>query len=156
MIQTSKQRRPRVNVHVRWMIGRDLDEVLRIERLSFEDAWTEDELRRNIRKQNCIAWVAEYGDRVVGFVVYQLHKHHLNVLDLAIHPDWRRRGVGSQLVDKAVSLLSEDRRTKAIVHVSEVNVPAQIFLRQNLFMWVKTDRSKADDGRDAYRFEYAV
>ena len=86
-----------VRVHIRWMIRRDMPEVLAIEHASFEFPWCEEEFLRVLRQRNCIGMVAEYGERVVGFMIYELHKNKLHVLDFATHPEFRRQGVGPSL-----------------------------------------------------------
>src|SRR5271168_1726673 len=80
-----------VRVHIRWMIRRDMPEVLAIEHASFEFPWCEEEFLRVLRQRNCIGMVAEYGERVVGFMIYELHKNKLHVLDFATHPEFRRQ-----------------------------------------------------------------
>ncbi len=42
-----------LGVHIRWMIRRDMTEVLAIEDGSFEFPWTEDDFIRCLRQRNC-------------------------------------------------------------------------------------------------------
>src|SRR5213595_1752032 len=84
-------------VHIRWMIRRDMPEVLAIEQECFEFAWKEDDFICCLRQRNCIGMVAEASERVVGFMVYELHKHRLHVLNFAVSERFRRRAVGSQM-----------------------------------------------------------
>src|SRR5438093_10740218 len=99
-------------VHIRWMIRRDMPEVLAIEHASFEYPWCEEEFLRVLRQRNCIGMVAEYGERVVGFMIYELHKNKLHVLDFATNPEFRRTGVGRQVLAQLVSTQSSRCRTK--------------------------------------------
>src|SRR5512142_3043713 len=92
-------------VHVRWMIRRDMPEVLGIEHASFEYPWCEEEVLRVLRQRNCIGMVAEQGERIVGYMICELHRNRIHVLDFATHPDFRRHGVGRQMVAKLVSKL---------------------------------------------------
>ena len=46
-------------LHIRWMIRRDMPDVMGIEVASFEYAWTEDDFLRCLRQRNCIGMVAE-------------------------------------------------------------------------------------------------
>ena len=55
--------RLQVPVHIRWMIRRDMAEVLEIERAAFEFPWFEEEFIRCLRQRNCIGMVAEHGER---------------------------------------------------------------------------------------------
>ena len=82
-------------VHIRWMIRRDMPEVLDIENGSFEFPWSEEDFIRCLRQRNCIGMVAEHDERVVGFMIYELHKNRLHILNFAVHEQLRRRGVGS-------------------------------------------------------------
>ena len=59
----------KVRIHIRWMIRRDMAEVLAAELASFEYAWTEDDFLRCLRQRNCIGMVAETDDRVIGFMM---------------------------------------------------------------------------------------
>ena len=108
-----------VRVHIRWMIRRDMPEVLAIEHASFEFPWCEEEFLRVLRQRNCIGMVAEHGERVVGFMIYELHKSRLQILNFAVNPEYRRQGVGSQMVAKLVGKLSSHRRTRIALYVRE-------------------------------------
>ncbi len=143
-------------VHCRWIIRRDLEAVMQIERLSFPDPWTEEDFLNCLRERNCIGMVAEHGGTVVAFMTYYLLKHRLAVSNFAVHPDWRRSGVGRQMVDKLASKLSAHRRSVMTVEVCETDLPAQLFLRKMEFRAVKVRRGGYENGDDAYVFEYRV
>ena len=116
-------------VHIRWMIRRDMPEVLAIEHASFEFPWCEEDFLRCLRQRNCIGMVAEHGERIVGFMIYELHRNKIHVLDFATHPEFRRHGVGRQMVAKLVGKLSRQRRNRIALFVRETNLPAQFFFR---------------------------
>jgi len=147
----------RLRVHIRWMIRRDMAEVLEIERTSFEHAWTEDDFLRCLRQRNCIGMVAEHDDRVVGFMIYELHKSKLHVLNFAADPASRRLGIGTQMAMKLVGKLSSHRRTKITLAVRESNLPAQQFFRSQAFTATKVLRSYYEDsGEDAYLMNFRL
>src|SRR4051812_14086140 len=142
-------------VHIRWMIRRDMPEVLAIEHASFDFPWCEEEFLRVLRQRNCIGMVAEHGERVVGFMIYELHKTKLNVLNFAVHPEYRRQGVGHQMVAKLVGKLSSHRRTRIALHVRETNLLAQLFYRVQGFRASQVLREHYEDtGEDAYLMQY--
>jgi ribosomal-protein-alanine N-acetyltransferase len=146
-----------VRVHIRWMIRRDMPEVLAIEHAGFEYPWCEEEFLRVLRQRNCIGMVAEYGERVVGFMIYELHKSKLHVLDFAVHPEFRRMGVGHQMVSKLVGKLSSHRRTRIVLHVRETNLGAQLFYRIQGFRAAEVCREHfPDTGEDAYLMAYML
>ncbi|MFN9877800.1 MAG: GNAT family N-acetyltransferase, partial [Planctomycetota bacterium] len=107
------------------MIRRDMPEVLNIEAQSFEFPWSEDDFIRCLRQRNCIGMVAECDEQVVGFMIYELNRNVLHVLNFAVRSDFRRRGLGTQMLDKLVGKLSQQRRTRIDLEVRESNLAAQ-------------------------------
>ncbi len=91
-----------VCVHIRWMIRRDMPEVLAIEDECFEFPWSEDDFVRCLRQRNCIGMVAEHDERVAGFMIYELHRNRLHILNFAVAAPFRRHGVGRQMVEKLI------------------------------------------------------
>jgi ribosomal-protein-alanine N-acetyltransferase len=139
------------------MIRRDMPEVLRAEQDSFDFSWTEDDFLRCLRQRNCIGMVAEHEDQVVGFMIYELHKTKLHVLNFAVAPEWRRLGIGSQMVLKLVGKLSSHRRTKITLAVRESNLAAQLFFRSQAFKATRVLRAYYEDsGEDAYLMNYRI
>ena len=144
-----------LQVHIRWMIRRDMPEVLAIETESFEFPWCEDDFIRCLQQRNCIGMVAEHEDRVVGFMIYELHKTELHVLNFAVGSSMRRRRIGAQMIAKLASKLSNQRRTRIVLEVRETNLAAQVFFRNHGFRAVSVLRGFYDDTpEDAYMMEY--
>lgn len=147
-----------LKVYIRWMIRRDMAEVLSIERQAFGDyAWTEEDFIRCLRTRNCIGLVAEDSrqEAVVGFMIYECHKSRLHLLNFAVAAADRRRGVGRQMIDKLLGKLSKERRVRITAEVRETNLPAQKFFRSGGFRAVTILRSYYEDApEDAYLMQY--
>ncbi len=142
-------------VHIRWMIRRDMPEVLTIESQAFEFPWSEDDFVRCLRQRNCIGMVAEHNERVVGFMIYELHKNRLHILNFAVHEEMRRRGIGSQMIRKLVSKLSPQRRSRIMLEVRETNLGAQLFFRDVGFRAISLLRDFYEDTtEDAYLMQF--
>jgi ribosomal-protein-alanine N-acetyltransferase len=151
----SSDQKQEVRVHIRWMIRRDMPEVLAIEASSFEFPWVEEDFIRCLRQRNCIGMVAEHDDQVVGFMIYELNKNRIQVLNFAVARDFRRRGVGTQMVAKLIGKLSAQRRTRIAMEVRETNLAAQLFFRTAGFRAVSVLRNFYDDTpEDAYLMQY--
>jgi ribosomal-protein-alanine N-acetyltransferase len=137
------------------MIRRDMPEVLAIEQEAFEFPWYEDDFVRCLRQRNCIGMVAEASEQILGFMVYELHKHRLHILNFAVHDRARRRGVGTQMVKKLISKLSHDRRSRIQLEIRETNLPAQLFFRSLGFRATSVLRQFYEDTpEDAYLMQY--
>jgi [ribosomal protein S18]-alanine N-acetyltransferase len=147
--------RSKLRVHIRWMIRRDMPEVLDIERESFEFPWFEEDFIRCLRQRNCIGMVAEHAEHVVGFMIYELHKTRLHILNFAVGAGVRHRSVGTQMIEKLVGKLSSQRRTEITLEVRETNLGAQLFFRQANFRATNVLRDFYDDSpEDAYVMQY--
>jgi len=144
-----------IRVHVRWMIRRDMPEVMAIEQESFEFPWYEENFIRVLRQRNCIGMVAEHDEQVVGFMIYELHRIRIHVLNFAVHPDFRRHGIGNQMIAKLTAKLSFQRRSRMALEVRETNLGAQLFFRECGFRAVSVLRNYyADTPEDAYLMQF--
>ncbi len=137
--------------YVRHMIRRDMPLVMEIERQSFDCPWTEDELTGVLRWRHCVAMVAEVGGQVAGFMVYVLSKNRIRVLDFAVAPGFRRRGVGRAMIAVLEAKLNAHRRVQIELEVADWNLDAQLFFRELGFRAEEILRGHFDGCDDAYR-----
>jgi ribosomal-protein-alanine N-acetyltransferase len=86
---------------IRDMREDDIPAVLEIERISFSSPWTEHFFLSEIFKKNAFSQVAVFEERVIGFICVDYMHHESHIIDLAVHPDFRRRGAASVLIYKA-------------------------------------------------------
>ncbi len=151
----SPQQQEQLRVHIRWMIRRDMAEVLEIENQGFEFPWSEEDFIRCLRQRNCIGMVAEHDERVLGFMIYELHRTRLHLLNFAVAREYRRRRAGSQMLNKLLGKLSAQRRTRILLEVRETNLAAQLFFRSIGFRAVSVLKDFYDDTtEDAYQMQY--
>ena len=152
--QTQNQQ---LRVQIRWLIRRDMAEVLEIEQSSFEFAWSEEHFLEYLRQRNCIGMVAEHNQQIVGFMIYELHKSRLRILNFAVAPWARRKGVGSQMVQRLVDKLAQQRREEIEIEIRETNLAGQLFYRHHHFRATEVIREFYEDtDEDAYRMLYRL
>lgn len=143
--------------HIRWLIRNDMKDVLAIEKESFEWFWTEEEFIRCLRQRNCIGMVVEAGDEICGFMVYEIHKNRIHILNFAVAEKYRRNGYGSAMVEKLVSKLNYQRRSRIVLEVRESNLGAQLFWKSQGFRAVSVLKDFYEDTtEDAYVMVYRV
>lgn len=148
-----KQRAP---VQLRWMIRRDLPEVVQLEQQSAECCWVEEDFLRCLQQRNCAAVVAVHDEKVVGVLVYESHKARLHLLNLVVHQQWRRLGVGERLIADLVTKLSY-RRDRILLEVRETNLGAQLFFQKNGFRATGVTRRYFPDTYEAaFLLEYRL
>jgi ribosomal-protein-alanine N-acetyltransferase len=101
--------------------------------------------------------VAELDHRIVGFMIYELHKSMLRIQNFAVAADVRRNGIGRQMVQRLIDKLSQQRRREIVLEVRETNVPAQLFFADSGFRAVTVLRKHYDDTcEDAYYMRYCL
>ncbi len=146
-----------IPVHIRWMIRRDMPEVLDIETQNFEFPWSDDEFIRCLRQRNCIGFVAEFDERVVGFLIYELHWKRLHILNFAVQKEFHRCGIGSQIINKLASKLTPKRRKRILLEVTERNLHAQLFFQAMGFRAVSVIKDfYQDTSEDAYLMQFCI
>ncbi len=146
-----------LGIHVRWMIRRDMTEVIGIEQEAFEFPWSEEDFTRCLRQRNCIGMVAELADSVVAFMIYELHRSRLHMLNFAVMRSHRRRGGGTQMMEKLVAKLTPDRRGRVALEVRETNLPAQLFFQSLGFRATSVLKDfYRDSTEDAYLMQYCL
>lgn len=137
------------------MIRRDLPAVLDIEEQCLQYCWTEDDFIRALRQRNVIGKVAEHGEEILGFMIYELHKTRLNILKISTHVDHLRMGIGKALVENLKLKLSWQNRRKLTLEVRESNLAVQLFLRSLGFRVIRILKDHYG-GEDTYHMEFRV
>lgn len=153
--------RRHLHCRIRMAIRRDLPAVLDIESRSAVIPWGEQTFLRHLRERNVAGMVAVPAPDpdglapAVGFMVYRLHGDRIEVLNLAVNPGHRRRGVGRQMVAKLAGKLSGRGRTFLELVCREGSLGAHLFLRATGWLAFETRRGHfGDTGEDGYVFNY--
>jgi GNAT superfamily N-acetyltransferase len=106
--------------------------------------WSENRIETVLRRRDCISMVAECGDVVGGYMCYQLNRHSLGLLTLAVRPDLRRSGIGRALVAKLKYKLLSHGRARIVAAGPDGNLGALLFLRAGGFLATGYDRAAGE------------
>jgi len=110
------------------MRERDLEEVLAIEKASFQTPWTRgmflSELKANPYSYPVIARFPEEAE-IVGYACFWTLFEELHLMNLAVHPDHRRRGIGEDLARWVLNTGQEKGARIALLEVRVSNDPAR-------------------------------
>ena len=118
-----------MKIFTRWMLKRDIPTVLAIDRESFVFWWPEERFIQNLRQRNCIGIVAECDKQIVGFMLYDLNKHDIQLLRMAVDPDFLRQGIGTKMINKLKGKLTPARRHTLRINVPDGMLGAQLFFK---------------------------
>ena len=85
-----------------------LPEVVEIERASCTMPWSESLFYNEIQNPRSIPKVARRNDQVIGYVCANRIMDEGHILNLAVHPDYRKLGIATALVEDMIGLLMHD------------------------------------------------
>lgn len=146
-----------VGLQIRWLIRRDMPNVMRIENECFQFAWTEQDFIDCLRQRCCIGMVVEVNQKVVGYMIYELSAKYYTLFNLAVDPEWHRNGIGTAMIAKMFSKLTTYRRDMVETEVRETNLKAQLFFQAMGFRAVSIVKGRYDDtAEDAYVMRYQL
>lgn len=82
--------------------------------------------------------VADFGGTVCGYGIMSVAAGECHILNLCVHPDWRRRGLGRSLL-QALTTIARDRNSRtAFLEVRVSNRAAQDLYAQDGFNEIAT------------------
>ena len=144
------------------MIRAECPEVLRIARIeSSKTVWvfSEEDLLRFLRARDCVGKVAKRDpdQKILGFMIYQLHRNGFFLSAFAVDPEYRGLGVGQVLVDDLKRRLSPGRRTAIGLIVRESDLQSQIYFRGLGFLAIRTVAGHfKDTSEDGILMDYSI
>jgi len=138
-------------VRIEPMTVDDLPAVHAIERASFAVPWPDDAYRNELRTNRLASYVvAKVGDALVGFAGLWIMVDEAHVTTFAVHPRWRRRGIGERLLLVLLELSAARHAREATLEVRLSNVAARRLYEKYGFRPVGIrPRYYSDNGEDA-------
>lgn len=130
---------------LRRMRPSDLPEVLSIEQQSFSHPWLESTFQGEIQNTGIshpIVAAAGPDRRIIGYVLYWLVGDEMQINNVAVHPDWRRRGVGERMLRAVMEDAKDSGARVAVLEVRASNAAARTLYETKLgfgFVAVRED-----------------
>ena len=143
-------------LHIRWMIRKDLPDVMAIENMSFPDPWSVEAMAKELGHQRVVPFVVEKHGVIVGYMMFEVGKQSIALINLAVHPDHRREGIGSVRMAKLMTSLSAGKRERLTVLVKESNLPALTFFKSHGFRATRIVHPDWDLDDDGIEMEFEL
>ena len=118
-------------MRIREMILTDAPAIAELEKLCFSDPWSENSIASEVNNPLSYWLVAEEAGRVCGYVGSQSVLDAADMMNLAVAPDYRRKGIGEALVNALSRHLCQNGVIALLLEVRVSNTPA-IALYQKL------------------------
>ena len=110
--------------------------IAQIEKLCFSDPWSENSIAYELTGRLSYWLVALDGGEVVGYIGSQSVLGESDMMNVAVHPDYRRRGIGRELVTELINALKEKGVYSLALEVRASNAPAIALYEQMGFAQV--------------------
>ena len=136
---------------IRKMTLDDLEQVVAIDQASFSLPWPERSFRFELTDNPASRyWVADLDEHVVGMLVAWLIVDEIHIATIATHPDFRKQGIGKNLLLHTLKSAKEEGAVTSFLEVRESNLDALEMYRK--FGFVESGRREGyykDNGEDA-------
>jgi ribosomal-protein-alanine N-acetyltransferase len=124
-----------VSVAIRRMTLEDVPVVHTIDLLSFSLPWPENSFRFELTGNPASrSWVAESDGRLAAMLVLWLVIDEAHIATIATHPDFRRKGIGEQLMIAALQSAKAEGAMRAFLEVRSGNAVAQAMYKKYGFI----------------------
>lgn len=136
-------------MEIRFMQAEDISAIAELEKVCFSDPWSENSIASELDNELSCWLVAIEEGKLAGYVGSQTVLDGSDMMNIAVAPEYRRKGIAEALV---VALVAELKKRKSICLLLEVrasNIPAitlyeklsfvQVGLRKNYYRNPKED-----------------
>jgi ribosomal-protein-alanine N-acetyltransferase len=131
------------------MTSQHVAQVAALEKLCFADPWSENSVAAELEHDYSLWVVALEDDTVVGYVGAHISFEEADMMNVAVHPDHRRKGIAESVIDALIAQLKERGCAGLSLEVRASNIPAitlyekmgftQVGLRRNYYRNPKED-----------------
>ncbi len=103
----------------------DIDGLMALDEVCFHRPWTRADYERELADPaRCVIEVARADGRIIGYCAFWRIFDEAHINNFAVHPDWRRRGVGRALLGHALAQAAALGAPKATLEVRASNAAA--------------------------------
>lgn len=131
-----------MSVSIRRMQQADVDIIFKLEKEIFVDAWTRESFLSEVEsRQNSYPCVLLKNNLVAGYAVVWYYSGEIHIGNFAIHPDFRKQGLGQILLTNILDKFNE--YDAAYLEVRESNIAAinlykkfafeELYVRENYY-----------------------
>ena len=99
-------------------------QIAELERICFSDPWSERSIASELDNKLAFWLVATEGETVAGYIGSQTVMDETDMMNVAVHPDFRRQGIAEALVKALVENLKKMGSHCLTLEVRASNAPA--------------------------------
>jgi ribosomal-protein-alanine N-acetyltransferase len=113
-----------VAIEIRRLGLTDIDAIESIEKRAYRTPWSRSMFASELAKPTSICLGAFEGEQLVGYVVNSRYVDAWHIMNVAVDPDFQRRGIATQLLERVFELTDGDDRRGYTLEVRVSNTDA--------------------------------
>src|SRR3954449_3082528 len=113
-----------VAIEIRTLELGDLDAIESIEQRAYPTPWSRSMFASELAKPTSICLGAFEGEQLVGYVINSRYVDAWHVMNVAVDPEFQRRGIATQLLERLFELTADDERRGYTLEVRVSNADA--------------------------------
>ena len=91
-----------MELRFRGITKQDFDAIYQLEKRCFDDAWPPEAFSDFMLESS---WLVETDERLIGFILYYTALDEAMIINFAVHPEYRRQGLGYKLLEDSLKAL---------------------------------------------------
>ena len=128
----------------------DITQILDIEKISFPTPWHSYIFELELKKPRTLQLVSKRCDKVTGYIVSWMMYDEVHILNVAVHPDFRRKGIARRLISEVIEYFYIRGARSVILEVRINNKAAQNLYESMGFRTLRIRKKYyTDTGEDA-------
>ena len=114
-----------MEINYRFFSEADVEGIFNVSSLSFKTPWTFESIKNEINNPFAKYIVAFNESEILGFIGGWIIASEGDIVNVAVHPNYRKFGIGSTLLKNFIDLGLQENWVKLNLEVRESNIAAQ-------------------------------
>jgi [ribosomal protein S18]-alanine N-acetyltransferase len=110
-----------IAVEIRPLGLSDLTAIDSIEQRAYRTPWSRSMFASELAKSSSVCLGAYDGERLIGYVVNSRYVDAWHIMNVAVDPDYQRRGIATRLLERLFELTRDDQRRGYTLEVRITN-----------------------------------
>ena len=133
-------------VQISRIVSQDIQQIVFMENANFKSPWKASFFQAELGLENSICLKANIGEKIIGYIIARDFPSELHILNLSVHPEHKRMGVASKLLQYLLALIEGKI---VVLEVRASNLAAQNLYKKLAFFELHKRKAYYPDGEDA-------
>ena len=134
--------------------SKEFNEILQIEKASYKYFFNSSQLKKALTEFKLLKIIRK--NKVIAYLLYKIEKDKIYVRRIAVSPNYRRKGYGTQIMLEIFKIAQKLNLKKIYLYVRISNKKGIKFYQKLNFLKIRKIKKHYPDGEDAYLMEKEI